>query len=476
MVYLTKEQWEDKINEADAAGMRSLMEAALLIGDKELQHAVVVSILDKWLMVDANGFIKFWNMLQVDGAGASMAVVALAMQDSLTRLTEDQAASDEILLVVQRLIDYLAENDPEKALEWAKRYLLDDTKEAALVAIARGLARKNVGESLKIANAMESPLRRSQAYAAIGMIWAEQDSESALRWAISLTNPAERALAINSVLLVASGENLSSAAMDLKEQAKLLTEQYLRERNAELAARGLTEADLANDPATYRDMLESGAISAPYSPDVELFADSAKVIGSKMAAANPSNAVDWAESLEGDYLKMKSLEGVLDGWARNDPKAAIAYLSQNYPNNTDLLNAVYLSWAAVNPQAAANSAASLGNSTQSALALESVIQVWTTKGDMTAAANYVSQLPSSLNTDGVKYALATAISYNQPEKAWKIAQTITGESEQYRALKSAFSVMVTQDPSKASQILNGTTLPSQTSEKLGEMVSAVVGN
>lgn len=463
--------WESRIASAD--DLSRLMTAAMKIGDAELQRAVVALIIDRWLVVDADGFIKHLNALEVAADRGSLAVVMLALQDSLTRLSPGSAGSDEVLVVVQRLISHLASTDPAKALEWATRFLLEDTLDSALVSIARGMTRTDVQAGLKIAEGIRSPLRRSQAFAAVGTVWAGQDPAAALGWAVSLKNHAERALATNSVLLVTAGKNLAAAASSLSEQARAINDEYLKERAADLAARGLTAADQANDSETYLELLESGDISAPSSPDIELLAGAGKRIASQLAKSDADGAVVWAESLDGDFLKLTSLSGALDGWARNDPAAALSFVDGNYPENLDLYQSVYRAWAATDPGAAARSAGEIAEPGRRSTVLESVMKAWAADGDANEAAAFLAQLPASESTDAASHAVAMAMSYHQPERAWEVARTITNEASQYRALKSAFSVMVTRDPEAAGRLLDASELPPRTTELLSGILSAV---
>lgn len=465
--------WQAMIAESD--DLKGLLNSVMTVRDPALQQAVVTSIIDRWLLVEPAGFIKYLNAMQVSGDHDSLAVVALALQDSLTRLTVESAGSDEILVVVQRLISYLASTDPAKALEWARRFLLDDTLDSAVVSIARGMSRTDVGEALRIAGSIQSPLRRSQAFAAVGTVWAASNPVAALGWAVSLKNHGERALTINSVLLVTASQNPPAAARSLSDQAKRINDQYVQERAAQLAAAGITEADLANDPDSFREMLEAGTIPPPSSPDIELLATASKVIGSKLASGDPAAALDWAQALDGDFLKLTSLSGVLEGWAKTDPAAALAFVSQNHPANGDLLDSVYRAWAAADPRAAATATRQIEDPNRRQAALENVVKVWAIRGDPDETAGFLSQLPASENTDAASCALATAISFNQPERAWQIAQSITAEATQYRALKSAFSVLVTRDPEAAGQLLATSNLPARTTELLTGVLKAVTG-
>jgi hypothetical protein len=469
-------EWRERISDTAAKDLKSLMEEAMNIADVALRRQVIEGIVDRWLMEDAQGFTKYWAALEVHGADGKLALLAEALQNSLTKLDETRAASDDIYVVVQRLISYLATTDPHRALEWANLWLLNDAKENALVAVARNLAKTDVSLALGVIADMKSPVRRGQAVAGVAIVWASRDMDAALAWAGGLTNPVERGLALNGALLVAAQQDPVLASKSLKDHAQQMNSDYVRERNADMAARGLTEADLAEDSETYKELVANGNVSAPYSADVELMADAGRVLGAKLAESDPAGAVEWAADLETDYLKLKSLSGVLEGWAKTDPYAALAYLNEHFPYNNDLFASLYSSWSTLDSAGAAKGALSINDPYQRSLALETVISNWAIRGNAGDAINFLGQLPAAEVTDGVRAAAATAISQSSPQKAWEIASGISNENAQFRALKTAFSTMVIQNPAEAGSLLASATLPEKTTDRLRDILDAVAGN
>ncbi|RYD61390.1 MAG: hypothetical protein EOP83_17130, partial [Verrucomicrobiaceae bacterium] len=153
------EEWRELITNTETSGLRSLIEEAMRISDPSMRNELITSITERWLREDISGFNKYWFALEVDGADDKLSMVALALQAALANLTPELAASDEIYVVVQRLISHLAGTDPEKALAWAKKWLLDDAQESALVSIARGMSRTDIDSALAIIEDIKSPLR-----------------------------------------------------------------------------------------------------------------------------------------------------------------------------------------------------------------------------------------------------------------------------------------------------------------------------
>jgi hypothetical protein len=473
---LSLEEWNQKVAATDLRDFHGLMDEAMKIDDLDLRNSVIVGIIDRWMKEDVDEFNKYIASLEVKGSPLHLAAVMGALQESLTKLDPERGASDEIFVILQRLISYLANSDPEKALVWSKKYLLDDTLETSLLAVARGMARTDVSRSLAVIAEIKSPFRRSQALATVGAIWAARDPEAALKWAIDLQYTSERALTLNSVLMAIAQKNPTAAASTLKEQAQIIADQYTKERNDHLAASGKTEADYANDPESYNDAVEHGVITAPTSPDLELLENAAKLIAEKIASGDPAGAIALAESLPGDYLKLKTITGVLEGWAKSDPEAAFAYANKNYPDNADLIKSLYGSWATTDWVAAANGVTLIADPAKRSSALESVITAAAVGNNAADIFNFVNQLPPSVNTDGVKYAAATALCEHSPQMAWDIAKGISGESAQYRALKGAFSYLVIANPNQAENLLASSNLSNDISQKLKDMLDAVVGN
>jgi len=414
----------------------------------------------------------------VHAADDKMATLVRALQESLTKLTPEQAASDEVLVAVQRMISYLAIHDPDKALFWANQWLLDDTKENALAEVARGFARTDITKALAVIDSMTSPLRRGQALATVGGIWAMRDPEAALKWSMTLSNPAERALTLNQVLLATARMDLDAASQHLKEQAQIMNDNYKAYREAEMARNGLTGIDEANDPERWAEMREGGLIMDPSSPDVELMSESARAIAAKLAAKDAIKAVTWAESLETEFLKTKSVTGALEGWAKVNAAEALAYAMQNYPNDREMMKSIFASWASVDGLAAAEGVKMLDDPAKRAAALEAVVSSWTATGEtanVADAAAYLAMQPASEVSDATKAALVVALSQSTPQQAWALAQTISDPKAQFRALKNAFSNLVIQSPAQAEVLLASSSLSNDTSGRLQDMLDAVVG-
>lgn len=464
--------WRHRIATTSVREFRRLMEEALALGDPALREAVVRELVAAWVQRDLGGFTAYFDGLEVEGNGNGLAQLVAALKSVLPGLDPTVKSSLPMQALVQRLIPHLARLDPDEARRWAMEWLPEAAREASLVTVAREMARRDPLQALEVAREMTSPLRRMQAQAMVGRVWAGSDPDGALAWARSLEQPTERAMTLNSVLMAVAQQDPALAAAQLRDAERTLSEQYRIQRQSDLQRLGITAADEANDAETYRDLLESGAISGPESPDVELLADAGRVIAEKLARKDPAAATDFVNDIENIFLARKTGAGVLAGWAEGDPVAAVDYFKQNLADATELIPPLYESWAGVNAESAARGVELLPGAGDRAVARETVLGSWAAQ-DPIAASRYLDTVPPAERTDAAVATVAQALSHTAPEEAWVRAQSIRDPGLRFRSLKSAFSVLVTEQPETAQRLLASTPLEPSQAERLGELMRAV---
>ncbi len=468
--------WETRIAEAGAGDFRGLMDALLEIGDAELKHHLVTLLMKRWLREDRADIVAWFDSLEVSRDKERLDLAYLALQDVLSDLTEELAASEEVFLLVQRLIAYLAEADPERALAWAENWLLDDTQQNALASIAHGMASRDIDRSLQIVEMISSPLRRMQALAQVGVHYARRDSGAALRWAGSLADPGERALTLNSVLLVVAREDLHLAAEQMKLAVASISRDYETRRVNDLATLGITEADIANDAAEYVEMLKEGAISPPTSPDLDLLVESGKLIAALLSEQNAGEGIQWANDLGPGFLNLSSIAGSLETWAKSDPVSSIAYVNSDLEGNPALLDAIYKEWASADAIGAAHGLSLVGNPHDRAALAGTVARQWAASGDIEGVSAFVMNSPRELVTDQTKIIVAKTLAQKHPVDAWNIALTIESPSGQARAVRETFSHMIFADPALAGNVLNTSAVSPALGEELAEMLDSASGH
>lgn len=467
--------WGQRIAAAGSVQFRDLLREAFETHDPKLRLQLLTELFVAWLNRDPQDFGKYFASLQVHTELNSplRQLVMTALAEALTKLTPEAASSDHVFAILTQFVAILARTDPDAALRWAREWLLDDALDAARVTIAREFARTQPQRGIEVARQATAALRRMQGYHAVAGIWAETEPDAALAWAAALTAPTERAMVLNSVLLTISQRDPQGAATRLGEFQRQMADEYTQTRKASLATLNLTEADLVNDPETFRELMEAGAIAPPTSPDIELMADAGRVIAARLAEIDPAAAIAWADSLGHDFLRMKSLAGLLQGWARIAPADALAFQRKNYPQSNELLTALFDSWAASSPLDAAQATRSLSDSTSRARALESVVSSWVLREDPGTVATWLDKLPAGETSDAMTATVAAALSAATPEQSWQRALSITNEAQRYRALRAAFSVLVVERPDVARTLLDSSPLSAKHQERLSEMLSAV---
>jgi hypothetical protein len=264
----------------------------------------------------------------------------------------------------------------------------------------------------------------------------------------------------------------ATAAARLADAERAMSDAYRERYRSDLAAMNLTEADLANDPETYREMLNAGTLPPPTSPDVELMAEAARVIAGRLASGRSGSGTEWANSLENEFLQLQAVKGALAGWSRSEPESAASFVAANYSQSREMLTTVYETWASSDPTRAAAGTGLVKDPVQRAFALESVVSAWAAT-DAAAAAEWVDRLPEAERTDAVRLAVVSGMSAVDPVEAWNRAQAMTDPSLQYRGLKAAFATIVTRDPQAARGLLESANLSTRNAERLRELLAAV---
>lgn len=450
---------------------QNLVDAALRIRDREERRRVLAGVLTEWLQVDAAGFEKYLMRLEVDGHLEKLALLADGLADALAGLDDATARSAEVIEPVRRFILHLTREDPEKALEWADRWLEDDVHESTLVQIAGAFARRDPAEGIAIAKTLKGQLRRMQAYAIVGSVWAETDGAAAVEWASTIHLPTERAMALNATLMSWAQYDPASAAARLSSAELSMAQDYYAQYLTDLATMNVTEADLTNAPELYEEMAAAGTIPPPTSSDVQLLADAARVIASKLALGDPAAGTAWAEALADEFLRLNAVKGALGGWSHDDPAAAAAFVAERYGEYQEMVTAVYETWADAAPPDAAAATRLLDDPTLRASATEAVVEAWAADHPARAA-RWVDTLPQAEQTDAIRLAVVTALSESNPEAAWARARAIQDPSMQYRALKTAFSELVIQKPATARDLLAASNLTGRTAERLEELLAS----
>jgi hypothetical protein len=279
-------------------------------------------------------------------------------------------------------------------------------------------------------------------------------------------------MALNAALTALAQGDPDVAAQRLASAERSMAEEYAQRYRHDLAAMGLTEADLANDRERYLELLAAGEVPPPTSSDVELMGDAARVAAQKLALEGPEAAIAWAESLDNEILWLNAMKGAVAGWSQTDPAAAAAYVAAHHPQYPEIVTALYDGWAGSDPAEAAAGTRLLQDASLRAAATDAVVQAWAAD-DPAQAAAWVDGLPAAERTDAVLLAVVSGLSAVDPVAAWTRALAIQDPSLQYRGLKAAFSTIVTWQPEVARELLASATLSDTATERLQDLLAAV---
>ncbi len=463
-------EWDARIAGSDTEGFPALFDEAAALADDAGREQLLARLVAAWLQADAHGLMRHFMRLEVAGDRPRLDLLAGALMEGLTGLDERLAASDAIRELIRRLVLHLARTDPETALAWANRWLLGDTRDAAFVEIARGLARADLSGALELAESIGSPLRRMQALAVVGGVWARTDLGASVDWASRRVPPTERALALNAALLAGAGANPVEAAQALAAAERTLAEEHRATLGAALAALNLTEADLANDPESYREKLAEGVLPPATSPDVELLGEAARAISRHWAGFDADAALRWAQALESDYLRVRAAKGGLTTLSLSDPATAVSRFLAGYGEHADILAAIYETWTGRDAAGAAGASLELSDPVHRRTALQAVTAAWAPAAPIEAA-RWVDALPVSEKSDALVLTAVEGLASDHPAESWRRALQVADPSLRTRALRVAFSSYATAAPEEARRALSSTALPPALKERLEEMLA-----
>jgi len=406
----TLEGWKTEIAGAKADSYPALMDGALRVGDPALRAQVVELLLVTWLNSDGESYLSYLDQLEGsdDEGKSAWPVLVPAFVKAVPQLNEKAASSSETEEAVQWMTDYYAEQDPPAALEWAKKWLLGDAQDSAMATIAGQLAKTSLDQAVAIAKGLSSPQARTDAMSNIGAELGKKDPAKALAWAQSLTDPTEKSAAIEEVMWAMSDADPATAAQQVRQ---------------------------INDPALLENIGGN--------------------IAESLAAKNPAAAMQWAEAIPAGAAQDEAVSGALTGWAKTDPKAALAAFQAKFSKNTDAAEGIFESWASTAPTDAVAQAVQVSDPALRESAVTGAVNGWLDNGnDPQAVEHWVDQLPAGKDRDVASSVIVDSLSADEPQLAWDRALTIKDAQVRQEAVLSAFSGLAQSDISGAKAAMN----------------------
>ena len=425
---ISYEDWTSQINSAQTDSYPALMDSAFRVKDAALRSKVVEYLLIKWLNADGESYLAYLDQLEGadDESKDIWPILVPAFVKAVPQLNDKAASSSDLDEAIQWMTDYYAEQNPPAALEWAKKWLLGDAQESALSTIAGQLSKTSIEQAVALANSLKSPNARVDAMSNIGSELGKHDPQKALAWAQTLTDPAEKSAAIEEVMWSMSDSDPAAAAAQVKQ---------------------------INNP--------------------ELLQNIGGSIAESLADKDPATAIKWAEAIPAGAAQDEALSGALSGWAKTDPKAALAYYQSKHSTNFDAQEGIFEQWATNDPQAAAAQARQIADATSQEHAVIGVVNGWLNESDTQDVEQWVDRLPAGHQRDVASAAIVDALSVEDPQPAWDRALTISDPQVRQEAVLSAFSGLAQSDPDAAKTALAAPSLSSADRKLLQPVLNSV---
>ena len=314
-------------------------------------------------------------------------------EDALTYVRNMPRGGAEYTEALFIVLSGLGKNDPARAVGLAREMATTREQQAIYSALFDQVVRTDIRTALSLIELVPQGESRDNALRALAAGWADQDVLAALDWAKGLSNPTERATAVEATLIIRAKRD-PRRTVDLAQQ--LLTGDAL-DRTLTEAMKNLAE----QDPRAAGEMvmrLPDGAVKTRATLDVVR----------ALAAEQPATALAWIKSLPPGQLQQLALNNVLDFWSANDPQSAGEYVAQMPAGPDQDVAATHLakSFGAADPSKAVRWAESLQGSARTA-ALVSIASGWSQK-DPSAATRWAAALPidNPARADAIKAALS----------------------------------------------------------------------
>lgn len=410
---VTYEEWTAQINSSKDDSYPAIMDGVLRVQDPALRSKVAEFLILKWLNASRESYLEYLDQLEgaEDEGKDAWPIIVPAFVKAVPQLNEQAASSGDLEEAVLWMTDYYAEQDPPAALDWARKWLLGEAQESALASIAGQLSKTSLEQATAVAQGLKSPNARIDAMSNIGSTLGEKDPQKALAWAQSLKDPAEKSAAVEEVMWSMSDADPAAAAAQVK---------------------------LLNNP--------------------ELLQNIGGTIAESLADKDPKQAMVWAEAIPAGTAQDEAVTGALTGWAKTDPKAAMAYFQTKYPKNFDAAEGIFEQWATDQPEDAAAQVNQIADPTLKEHAVVGVVNGWLNGDDTQSAEQWIDQLPPGRQRDMGSATLVDAMSVEDPQPAWDRAVGIQDAQVRQEAMLSAFSSFAQMDSEAARAALKASTI------------------
>ncbi len=177
-------------------------------------------------------------------------------------------------------------------------------------------------------------------------------------------------------------------------------------------------------------------------------------IAEKWAAENPTEAMTWANSLEGEE-RTRARREALGGWAETDPKAAAGFVDtlDTQVEKNAAVGVVGSRWARQNPSAAAQWVGDQPESDGKANATGSVMRVWTA-AEPEQASQWLADQPAGASRDRGIIGLADTIGPSDPDSSMDWVASISNAETRTQQLNRRTKIWLGADSEGATNWIN----------------------
>lgn len=490
---------------------------ALAVGDAGVQHRAVQAVAAVWARVDP------------EEAFAQSELAPVAMQQALkqsismewarldpggfTRVLSSGVDVNDIAGGIQLVLA----SDPEGVLRATES--MDSPLALSLRAAAVGaLAQVDLNAAKTRVEAMPPGQDRERALQQVASAYARQDPEAALAWAEELSaSPAniqrsimvgiaasgdiERALAMIDTGAVGIESDLmmslvaSQAAQDPRE-ARDLADKLAAKTDAQsknMLSR-VVSAWAQRDPDTALDWVLANGTAA----DAAVLGNMARTLASRdavSAAATTSRlppalraawiaqiagpyarndaqgALRWLEQYRGQEGYDVGLRQIVGQAAQTDPRAAASMLERASPEvQLGAAQAVAMSWARNEPEAATRWAMSLSDARARASAIGAAAAAWSAT-DVTAAENWALTLAAGSARDEALTALLPRRAFQGEDIDGRVLASFSTAEARQSAVARVIPMLATRNPPEARRLLDAYVLDPIQRRELEEQIA-----
>lgn len=469
-------RWQAVSRIATAWAQRSPLDAyefAMGIDNQVLREAALNSIISTWAQTP-------------QGAAAAF-----------DRITESGYSSQRQSIYLTTVLNQLAANDPEQALEMADQ-LPASIRQQAYQTILQSWARTDVRAAVAMFEQLpNSPMRQQIQYSLVyeytrqhpeeALQWASQasgnnrqqllsmvltqmagnDPQLALNSALSVKDPIQSAQLLSAILGTVASNNPQLAADHISElPAGQFRQQALRTIASQWMGRdpdaALDWVATLDENAYRATMQQIGRQLSYQDPEraaalLPQFSDAMRQqwtphIAGAMARTDPQQAADWIRQFSSDRNYPQLMQQVATAWGQQDPLAALDFISE-LPGNQRLnsMNAIVSSWANTDLQAAASWVSNNASSDEQQVTARSIAWQWASR-DFDGARQWVNSLSDKARDAALTQMIGMG---NLPQQqGLELVSDIKDKAMRSQAITNLFYRQLNQDRSAAQELLN----------------------